>query len=381
MKTGKKYLIAFLAIVFAFAHAGAAMAQVDTKAREAIVVDAHTGVVLLDKNADARMPTSSMSKVMTIYMLFEDLKAGRVKLDDTFLVSEKAWRMGGSKMFIKVGDRVKVEDLIRGIIIQSGNDATVAVAEGLAGSEAAFAEAMTARAKELGMTGSHFVNASGWPDPEHYSTPRDLALLAYRIIHDFPEYYHYFSEKEFTYNKIRQPNRLPILASVKGADGLKTGHAEEAGYGLIGSAERDGRRVIVVVNGLASEAERKEESTKLIEWAFRSFETKKLVVKGDEVQKAKVWLGKQEEVPLVAAEDLTVLLPRAKAKDVRMTVTFEGPLKAPVKQGEQVGTLKVEVPGQAPVEIKVAAGASVARLGAWGRAKKRAGYIITHQAE
>ena len=244
MMTGKKHLIALFAVVFVFAHIGMAAAQVETKAREAIIVDANTGVVLLDKEADAQMPTSSMSKVMTIYMLFEDLKAGRVKLEDTFLVSEKAWRMGGSKMFIKVGDRVKVEDLIRGIIIQSGNDATIAVAEGLAGSEEAFAQAMTARAKELGMTKSHFVNASGWPDPEHYSTPRDLALLAYRIIHDFPEYYHYFAEKEFTYNKIRQPNRLPILTAVNGADGLKTGHAEEAGYGLIASAKRDDRRVI-----------------------------------------------------------------------------------------------------------------------------------------
>lgn len=381
MMTGKKHLIALFAVVFVFAHMGIAAAQVETKAREAIIVDANTGVVLLDKEADAQMPTSSMSKVMTIYMLFEDLKAGRVKLDDTFLVSEKAWRMGGSKMFIKVGDRVKVEDLIRGIIIQSGNDATIAVAEGLAGSEEAFAQAMTARAKDLGMTKSHFVNASGWPDPEHYSTPRDLALLAYRIIHDFPEYYHYFAEKEFTYNKIRQPNRLPILGIVKGADGLKTGHAEEAGYGLIAAAERDGRRVIVVANGMASEAERKEEGIKLIEWAFRSFETKKLLVKGDELQKAKVWLGKQEEVPLVAAEDLTVLLPRAKAKDVKMTLTFEGPLKAPVKQGEEVGLLKVEVPDQSPVEVKVVTGAAVSRLGAWGRAKKRATYIITHQAE
>lgn len=379
--TGKTYLIACVVALLVFVHPAVVQAQIETKAKEAIVVDANTGVVLLDKDAGAQMPTSSMSKVMTLYMLFEDLKNGRVKLDDTFLISEKAWRMGGSKMFIKVGDKVKVEDLIRGIVIQSGNDATVAVAEGLAGSEEAFATAMTARAKELGMTGSNFVNASGWPDPDHYSTPRDLALLAYKVIHDFPEYYHYFKEKEFTYNKIRQPNRLPILGRVNGADGLKTGHTEVAGYGLIGSADRDGRRIIIVANGMESDAERTEESIKLIEWAFRSFESKKLIVTNDEVAKAKVWLGKQEEVPLVAGEDLTVLLPRARSKDVKMSVVYEGPLKAPLQKGAEVGTLRVEIPDQEPVEVRLLTGAAVERLGIWGRAKNRAEYLITHRAE
>lgn len=378
---GKTYLIACVVALLAFGQTGAVQAQIETKAKEAIVVDANTGVVLLDKNAGVQMQTSSMSKVMTLYMLFEDLKNGRVKLDDHFLVSEKAWRKGGSKMFIKVGEKVKVEDLIRGIAVQSGNDATVAVAEGLAGSEEAFAVAMTARAKELGMTGSNFVNASGWPDPDHYSTPRDLALLAYRVIYDFPEYYHYFKEREFTYNKIRQPNRLPILTRVKGADGLKTGHTEAAGYGLIGSAERDGRRVIIVANGMDSDAERTEESTKLLEWAFRSFESKKLIVMNDEVTKAKVWLGKQEEVPLVAGEDLTVLLPRARSKDVRMSVVYDGPLKAPLKKGAEVGKLRVEIPDQEPVEVKLLTGVAVERLGLWGRAKNRAAYLITHRAE
>lgn len=243
-----------LAVMMAMLAAYPAKAEpMTTIATQAIIVDASTGTILLDKGANDRMPTSSMSKTMTIYMVFDALKEGRLKLDDEFLVSEKAWRMEGSEMFIKVGDKVKIEDLIRGVVVQSGNDAAVALAEGLAGSEEAFAEAMNARAKDLGMTGSHFVNASGWPHPDHYSTPRDLALLAYRIIHDFPEYYHYFSEKEFTYNNIRQQNRDPLLGKLPGADGLKTGHTEVAGYGLIGSAKRGDRRLILVVNGLKSQ--------------------------------------------------------------------------------------------------------------------------------
>lgn len=375
--TGKKILIAAMAMLLVFATAAPASAQIDTKAKQAIIVDANTGVILLDKSSDEHMPTSSMSKVMTVYMLFEDLKRGRVKLDDTFLVSEKAWRMEGSKMFIKVGDRVKVEDLVRGIAIQSGNDAAVAVAEGLAGTEEAFAAAMTTRAQELGMKNSNFKNASGWPDPDHYSTARDLSLLAYRIIHDFPEYYHYFAEKEFTFNKIRQPNRDPLLGKVNGADGLKTGHTDIAGYGLIGSALRDGRRVILVLNGLDSVSERKEESIRLMEWAFRNFEAKKLVLKDEAVDNAKVWLGKQAVVPLVAASDLTILLPRARRGDVKMTVTYDGPLYAPVAKGAEVGKLRVEVPDQQPVEVTLLAGAAVPRLGAFGRAKQRAKYLLS----
>lgn len=358
-----------------------AQAQIETNAKQAIIVDAQTGIVLFEKNAGERMPTSSMSKVMTVYMLFEDLKRGRIKLDDTILVSEKAWRMGGSKMFIRVGERVKVEDLVRGIVIQSGNDATVAVAEGLAGSEEAFAEAMTARAKEIGMKDTNLKNASGWPDPDHYSTARDLALLAYRITHDFPEYYHYFGEKEFTYNKIRQQNRDPLLGRVAGADGLKTGHTEIAGYGLMGSAIRDGRRVVMVVNGLGSEKERVEEGVRLLEWAFRNFEKQTLVQQGQFVDTAKVWLGKQADVPLVTAENVDVLLPRARRNDVRMFVTYDGPLHAPVKKGAEVGKLRIEIPQQAPIEVALHAGADVARMGIWGRVKNRAGYLLFGQVE
>src|SRR6218665_153533 len=301
--------VAAVCLVAFTAQPAQAQSQLETKAKQAIIVDVNTGVILYEKDAHSRMPTSSMSKVMTTYMLFEELKKGAIKLDDTILVSEKAWNMGGSKMFIGVGDRVKVEDLIRGIVIQSGNDATVAVAEGLAGTEESFAEAMTARAKEIGMKETNLKNASGWPDPDHYSTAHDLAILAYRTIQDFPEYYHYFAEREFTYNKIRQPNRDPLLGAVAGADGLKTGHTEAAGYGLMGSAIRDGHRVVMVINGLESMAERKEEGVRLLEWGFRNFDRKKLVKQGEAVDRAAVWLGKSPDVELVAAKDLDIVMP------------------------------------------------------------------------
>ncbi len=358
-----------------------AQSQLETKARQAIIVDVNTGVILYEKDAHTRMPTSSMSKVMTTYMLFEELKKGAIKLDDTILVSEKAWNMGGSKMFIGVGDRVKVEDLIRGIVIQSGNDATVAVAEGLAGTEEAFAEAMTVRAKEIGMKESNFKNASGWPDPDHYSTAHDLAILAYRTIQDFPEYYHYFAEREFTYNKIRQLNRDPLLGAVAGADGLKTGHTEAAGYGLMGSAIRDGHRVVMVINGLESMAERKEEGVRLLEWGFRNFERKKLVKQGEVVDRASVWLGKVPDVELVAAKDLDIVMPRTRRNDVHMTVSYEGPLAAPVKKGAVVGKLKVQIPDQSPMEIDLMAANDVPRLGVFGRAKNRAKYLLTGATE
>jgi serine-type D-Ala-D-Ala carboxypeptidase (penicillin-binding protein 5/6) len=375
-----KKIIPIFALLVALAWPASAGAQIDTLAKQAIVVDAATGTVLLEKNASERMPTSSMSKVMTMYLVFDELKRGALKLTDELPVSEKAWKTGmkdGSRMFIQVGTKVKVEDLIRGVIVQSGNDASVALAEGVAGTEEAFVDAMNKRAKELKMNDSHFMNADGMPDPEHYSTARDLALLAYRIINDYPEYYHYFSEKEFTYNKIRQANRDPLLGRVSGADGLKTGHTEVAGYGLIGSALRDGRRIILVMNGLSSEKERQEEGVKLLEWAFRNFENKKILEKGEAVDKARVWLGVEPHVPLVAEKDVTVVLPRARRNELKVSVSYPSPVKAPVAEGDAIGTLRIEVPEQKPVEIKLLAGADNPRKGVFGRVKERLGYVLT----
>jgi len=363
----------FLSFLAMPAHAE----TIDTSATRALLLDAETGTVLLDKNANERMPTSSMSKTLTIYLIFEALKEGRLHLTDEFLVSEKAWRMQGSKMFIKVGDKVKVEDLIRGVLIQSGNDSAVALAEGLAGSEQAFTDMMNAKAQQLGMTNSHFMNASGWPDPDHYSTPRDLAILAYRIITDFPEYYHYFSEKEFTYNKIHQQNRDPLLSRLPGADGLKTGHTDIAGYGLIGSAKRGDRRLILVMNGLPSMQAREDEGVRLMEWGFRNFESKTLAKKGDVIDTAKVWLGREPEVPLVAAQDVKAVLPVARRSELKLTVDYTGPLQASIKKDDPVAKLRIEVPGQNPQEIKLLAGADVERQGAWARAKSRLSYLMT----
>ncbi len=375
MKMKKKILLLAAAMILNVSVARAE--TMETLATQAILVDANTGTVLLDKGAATRMPTSSMSKVMTMYMAFEDLKRGHINLEDKITVSERAWRMGGSKMFIQVGDQIKVEDLIRGVIIQSGNDASVALAEGVAGTEEAFADAMNIRAKEIGLNDSHFMNATGWPDPDHYSTPRDLAILAYRLISDFPEYYHYYSEKEFVFNKIKQQNRNPLLTRMQGADGVKTGHTDAAGYGLIGSALREGRRMIVVLNGLKTDKDRADEAVRIMEWGFRNFESRKLLAKDEVVDEADVWLGSTPHMPLVAERDLNVILPKSRRNELKMTVNYNGPLKAPIKKGEEVGKLRIEVPDQEPVEMKLLAGATIERKGFFGRAKDRLSYLLT----
>lgn len=374
----KKTIMAVVLCMVMVLGAPVAMAEpMETLAKQAILVDADTGTILFDKAGGDRMPTSSMSKVMTMYMVFEDLKRGHISLTDELTISERAWRMEGSKMFIKVGDKVKVEDLVRGVIVQSGNDATVALAEGVAGSEQAFVDAMNVRAKEIGLTDSNFMNASGWPDPEHYSTSRDLAILAYRLIKDFPDYYHYYAEKEYTYNKIKQQNRNPLLSRLSGADGVKTGHTEVAGYGLIGSAVRDGRRLIMVVNGLPDEKARADESVRLMEWGFRNFESKKIIAAGEAVESARVWLGESVDVPMAAAQDVSVLLPKARRSELKLTVQYKEPLKAPLKKGDKIGVLKVEVPDQPMFEVDLLAGSDVARKGVFGRAADRMGYLLT----
>jgi len=373
-----KAKILLLAVLFLLAGGVPSYAaSFETPATHAILVDIKTGTVLLDKNADAHMPTSSMSKAMTLYMVFEALKQGQLKLDDELPVSEKAWKMEGSKMFIKVGSKVKAEDLIRGVAIQSGNDATVALAEGLAGTEEAFVERMNIRAGELGMANSHFMDASGWPAPEHYSTPRDLALLAQRLMTDFPEYYHYFGEKEFTYNKIHQPNRDPLLGKVAGADGIKTGHTDIAGYGLIGSAIRNGRRLVLVINGLPSEKARAEEGAKLLEWGFLNFENKEIFKAGDPVGTAKVWQGQEDEVPLAAEKDLTVVLPIARRAEMKMAVIYQGPLPAPIRKGSLAAKLHITIPDQPPLDVNLLAGKDVERKGVFGRVAARVRYLLT----
>lgn len=338
-------------------------AEQSTTAKQALVLDYQTGQVLLAKNADQHMPTSSMSKVMTSYMIFDALKRGDLTFDTKLPVSEKAWRKGGSKMFVEVGKRITVADLLRGVIVQSGNDATIVLAEGLSGSEIAFARQMTKKALEIGMENSNFVNASGWPDPMHYSTAYDLALLTKRMIEDFPEYYSLFSEKEFTYSNIKQQNRNPLLYRDIGADGLKTGHTDIGGYGLIGTALTNGRRVVIVVNGLKSEKERAEESVRLIEWGLNSF-TNINIAKAKQIMiEAPVARGLQDKVALLLNEDITITLPKSEKDQFTVDIKYKTPLIAPIKQGDDLGVLTVNIPNMEPKSYTLLAESSVEELG------------------
>jgi len=345
----------------------AAAQEIETTARQAFIIDAQTGTVLLDKDADSLMPPASMSKLMTAYMVFQRLKDGRLSLEDELLVSEKAWRKGGSKMFVEVGSRVSVEDLLRGIIVQSGNDACIVVAEGIAGSEEAFADMMTEVARKIGLEKSVFRNATGWPDEGHVMTARELAVLAQRIIADFPEYYHYYAETSFTYNNIRQGNRNPLLYTMNGADGLKTGHTEASGYGLTASAKRDGRRIILVVNGLPSMNARSQESSRLMDWAFREFEALSLFKAGETVEQAEIWMGGARTVPLVTAGDITITVPKAARRSMVVSAVYDGPVAAPVKQGDRIATLRVSLPNGEVMDYPLLAGADVEELGLFGR--------------
>jgi serine-type D-Ala-D-Ala carboxypeptidase (penicillin-binding protein 5/6) len=354
-------------------------AGMETQATHAFVIEAETGTVLLDKAADERMPPASMSKIMTAYVVFDMLKQGRAKLDDELPVSERAWRLQGSKMFVPIGGRIKIDDLLKGVIIQSGNDACLVLAEGLAGSEEAFLELMNQKAKEIGIKDSHFANVDGLPNPDHWMTARDLATLSIRTIQDFPEYYHYYSEMGYEYNNIKQGNRNPLLYKGVGADGLKTGHTEEAGYSLTAAVKRDDRRIILVLGGLPTMKARAQESERLIEWAFREFNDYKLFAAGDKVEDAEVWLGSDPKVPLTVGKDLVVTLPRKSRKDMKVTIDYDRPIPAPVKQGDTVGKVVMTAPDVPSAEAPLIAAASVDRMNALGRIATLAGYLVWGQ--
>jgi len=340
---------------------------IDTPAKHALLIDHASGMILLDKESDVPMPPASMSKLMTVYMVFRALKEGHLKLDDVMHVSEKAWKMGGSKMFVEVGSEISVHDLLLGVIVQSGNDACVVLAEGMAGSEEAFAERMNAEAKSIGLQNSNFVNASGWPDPNHLMSARDLVRLAEHLITEFPNYYEMFAIKEFTYNKIRQGNRNPLLYKNVGADGLKTGHTEGSGYGLVASAVSDGRRLTLVLNGLESVNQRSRESTRLLNWGFRNFGNYQLFKAGETVTGGLTWLGDEETVPLVLERPLTVTLARVARKEMKVSVVYDGPIPTPIQKGAEVARLRVEAPDTPTIERPLVAGADVGRLGLAGR--------------
>lgn len=343
-----KTLLRTLAAALLLVQLPLAAMAFDTTATSAFVLDQKTGTVLLSKNADEPLPPASMSKLMTLYMLFDALRDGRVSLGEQFSVSTRAKNMGGSTMFLNELDRPTADELIQGIIVSSGNDATVVVAEGLAGTEEAFAQQMTEVAKQLGMTHSTFANASGWPHPYQRMSMRDLAILAQHLVEEFPEFYQYFNQTEFDY-KGRSPanrfNRNPLLGLGIGADGLKTGHTQEAGYGLVGSAKQSDRRVIFVISGLDSPAARTQEAEAIVNWSFRHFVEKTVAQADSPVAQASVWMGKEQSVGLVPAEDLKMLLPALNDEKVEAEVVYDGPLHAPVRQGDVVAELVIKPEG------------------------------------
>jgi D-alanyl-D-alanine carboxypeptidase (penicillin-binding protein 5/6) len=335
-----------------------------TAAPYAILIEADSGSVLYEKNADQLAPPASLSKLMTAEIVFNEIKQGRMQLSDELIVSENAWRRGGapshtSSMFAPIHSRVSIDDLLHGVVIQSANDACITLAEGIAGSEDKFAEMMTKRARELGLSKATFGNSNGLPDPRQLMTVRELALLAQHIIRDYPEFYKLYSEREFTFNKIRQQNRNPLLAMNLGADGLKTGFVKEAGYGLVGSAVQNSMRLIVVVNGAKSEKERADEGKKLLEWGFHTFQSTLLFPDGQIIAEAKVYGGTQSGVPLLAPGEVKLMVPRNVREKIIARVVYTGPVRAPVQQGQSIGRLKVWRNDTVALEVPLRAAESV----------------------
>jgi D-alanyl-D-alanine carboxypeptidase (penicillin-binding protein 5/6) len=362
----------------------------DTRASAAFVMDQTTGTVLLDKDADTPLPPASMSKLMTLYMAFEAVRRGKsdggLDLNEMLPVSEHAQSYGGSSMFLRSGETVSVEDLLRGIIVLSGNDACVVIAEALSpdGTEYGFARLMTQRAQELGMTSSTFTNASGWPQTGHLMSMRDLALLANRLISDFPEFYPLFAEQEFPFDNRVPSNRLnrnPVLSMGIGADGLKTGHTQEAGYGLVGSAKQGDRRVIWVVTGLETTAARAQESQAIVNWAFRQFAMRDIAKEGAQFAQADVWMGSAPTVGLVAAEDLSVLMPALAPSELEAEVVFTGPVEAPISKGQELAELVFTPEGLPEVRLPLVADRDVPRGGFVSRVTTAAMLLVTRLIE
>jgi serine-type D-Ala-D-Ala carboxypeptidase (penicillin-binding protein 5/6) len=337
------------------------LGPVDTVAKWAFIQDYSTGAVLLNKLGDEVMPPSSMTKLMTIYLVYEQLQKGQIKLADTYVVSARAAAMGGSRMFLDVGKPVAMEDLIRGLIVQSGNDAATVMAEWVGGSQEKFVDMMNAKAKELGLTHSQFRNPTGWPDPDQFMSSHDIATIARRIISDFPEYYKYDSERSFKYNNIEQENRHPMVQAGT-ADGLKTGHTDAGGFGLVASSLRDGRRLIMVLNGMTSMHERAQESEKMMNWAFANFENVTLFSANEVIDNAPVWLGQSKTVPLVGGRDMIVTLPKSWRQTASIKISYDAPITAPVAKGQPVGVLMLRGQGVPGMDVNLVAGADVGRL-------------------
>jgi len=351
-----------------------------TVAEYAYITDFNSGRVLLNKNGDAPMKPASMAKIMTSYLAFERIKEGSLSLDETFIVSEKAWKKGGSRTFLDPGSSVTVRDLLKGVIIQSGNDAAIALAEGLSGSEDAFADEMNDKARELGMFDTIFRNATGWPDPELTTTAHDLNLLTTALIKNFPvetypELYPLFAQKTFTYNDIKQGNRNPLLYRDESADGLKTGHTQESGYGLVGTSKRGNQRIILVLNGMASKNERAQESQRLMDLMFREFKQYEFFNKGDEIDTANIWLGDKPNVKLLAGDDVHRVMSRKERRSLKVSLNWSDPIPAPLKKGDKVGYIQLEFDGSTE-QIPLVSAQDVKELGFLDRITEALKYLI-----
>ncbi|MEC8538441.1 MAG: D-alanyl-D-alanine carboxypeptidase family protein [Pseudomonadota bacterium] len=374
------FRVALAAVFGVLFQSNVMAADIDTSAEFAYVTDFASGKVLMDKDPDSPMKPASMAKIMTVYVAFQRIADGSLSLDDAFLISEKAWRKGGSKTFVEVGKQVAVRDLLMGVVVQSGNDAAIAIAEGISGTEDGFAEEMNYVARQLGMNNTVFKNATGWPDPDQVTTARDLNILATALIRDFPSQdfpglYPMFAEKTFTYNGIKQGNRNPLVYGTQGADGLKTGHTEESGYGLVGSALREGQRVVMVLNGMTSMKQRSSESRRLMDLMFREFRQYRFFDKGQAVDRAAVWLGSEARVDLVLEEPLHLVLSRTDRRRMKMSVQWNDPVPAPIKAGQKIGTLTLDFPDRT-MSYDLTAAKDVAELGMFDRVGEALKFLI-----
>jgi len=378
-----RFCLAIGAALISFTTVGSTIskaAEIVSSAEFAFVTDFGSGKVLMEKQPDALMKPASMAKIMTVYIAFERIADGSLSLDDTFLISEKAWRKGGSKTFVEVGKEVSVRDLLYGVVVQSGNDAAIAIAEGISGTEEGFAEEMNYVARKLGMENTVFRNSTGWPHLEQHTTARDLNILATALIREFPadkypELYPMFAEKDFTYNGIKQGNRNPLVYGTQGADGLKTGHTAESGYGLVGSAHRDGQRVVMVLNGMKSMKQRSSESRRLIDLMFREFKLYRFYDKGQPVDRANVWLGTKNKIDLVLEEPLHLVMARSDRRKMKVSVNWNDPVQAPITAGQAIGTLVLELPS-GKMTYPLLAAENVDGLGMFDRVGKALKYLI-----
>ena len=335
---------------------------IDTKAEQAIVMDFDTNEILFEKNSNSKTPPASMTKIMTVYAAFDRLKNTDLSINNECTVSAKAYKMGGSRTFLEIDDKVSIDDLLKGIIIQSGNDASVALAECLAGTEEDFAKLMNVYAKRLGMNNTNFINSSGWPEDDHYSTAYDLAILSNAVIREFPNLYLYFADEEFTYNDIKQPNRNKLLSSVQGADGLKTGFTKASGWGIAATAKREDRRITVVINGTNSSRSRMNESANLINWAFSQTSQKELVSEGQVIAQVDVWLGNKPRVNLISSEKVVSTLSFDQLQLIKSSIQYKKPLDAPILKGNSYGKLLVSIEGKPNIEIDLVAEENVGTI-------------------